>query len=129
MQLPSYPVDETNQKQPLNQSTPFLTFKLQMDFEEETSTSFQESDLNNLSFPISIRLVATTTCALLLVIGSIGNLLIPFVIIKNKELRNSTNFFLVNLSIADLFLLLICAPTAIIELNTQPEVWFLGAFM
>lgn len=51
---------------------------------------------------------------------------IPIVIVRTKDMRNSTNIFLTNLSIADLLVLLICTPTVLVELNTRPETWILG---
>lgn len=44
-------------------------------------------------------------------------------------MRNSTNIFLVNLSVADLCVLVICTPTILIEVNSGPEVWPLGEHM
>lgn len=41
-------------------------------------------------------------------------------------MRNSTNIFLTNLSIADLLVLLVCTPTVLVEVNTRPETWVLG---
>lgn len=41
-------------------------------------------------------------------------------------MRNSTNIFLTNLSIADLLVLLVCTPTVLVEVNTKPETWVLG---
>ncbi|RWS30327.1 neuropeptide GPCR A6b-like protein [Leptotrombidium deliense] len=92
-------------------------------------TMFDEANFDELSFPISLRVIATLICVFLLVIGCIGNAMIPFVVLRNKDLRNSTNIFLINLSVADLLLLSFCAPTSLIELNSRPEVWFLGEFM
>lgn len=48
---------------------------------------------------------------------------------KTKDMRNSTNIFLTNLSIADLLVLLICTPTVLVEVNTRPETWVLGEEM
>lgn len=50
----------------------------------------------------------------------------PIVIVKTKDMRNSTNIFLTNLSIADLLVLLVCTPTVLVEVNTRPETWVLG---
>ncbi|KAL5282401.1 hypothetical protein ACFFRR_005515 [Megaselia abdita] len=41
-------------------------------------------------------------------------------------MRNSTNIFLTNLSIADLLVILLCVPTVIVEANTKPDTWILG---
>lgn len=41
-------------------------------------------------------------------------------------MRNSTNIFLTNLSVADLLVLLVCTPTVLVEVNSRPETWVLG---
>jgi hypothetical protein len=41
-------------------------------------------------------------------------------------MHNSTNIFLVNLSIADLSILLVCTPTILIEVISGPQIWILG---
>ncbi|XP_064465869.1 growth hormone secretagogue receptor type 1-like isoform X1 [Ornithodoros turicata] len=82
-----------------------------------------------LEFPPYIRTAATLAIALLLTLGTVGNLLVPLVVCKTKDLRNSTNLFLINLSVSDLLVLLVCMPTALVELHSQPEVWILGEGM
>lgn len=54
---------------------------------------------------------------------------VPIVIMKTKDMRNSTNIFLTNLSIADLLVLLVCTPTVLVEVNSKPETWVLGQEM
>ena len=58
-----------------------------------------------------------------------GNILVPIVIVHSKDLRNSTNVFLVNLALADLLVILICLPTGYVELHSGPNVWYLGETM
>ncbi|KAI8130089.1 Growth hormone secretagogue receptor type 1 [Lucilia cuprina] len=65
-------------------------------------------------------------CIVIMLMGVIGNVMVPIVIVRTKDMRNSTNIFLTNLSIADLLVLLICTPTVLVELNTKPETWVLG---
>lgn len=92
---------------------------------------------NNLSsepivideFPYFIRVTSTLLCGFILLIGIIGNILVPVVVWRNKDLRSSTNIFLINLSLADLLILLVCMPPVLIELHSKPEVWVLGAAM
>lgn len=86
-------------------------------------------DSNDLRLPLYIRCVATSICVLLLLIGIPGNALVPYVVLKTKDLRNSTNIFLINLSISDILVLIISTPTVLIELHSKPEVWFLGSFV
>ncbi|CAG5014271.1 unnamed protein product [Parnassius apollo] len=67
-----------------------------------------------------------TFCIVIMCLGVIGNVMVPIVILKTKDMRNSTNIFLVNLSIADLMVLLVCTPTVLVEVNSKPETWVLG---
>lgn len=80
-------------------------------------------------FPYYMRTLATFFCAIILIIGLIGNILVPFVVYKTKELKNSTNYFLINLSFSDLLVLIVCVPTVLNELHSKPEVWSLGLEM
>ena len=80
--------------------------------------------------PDYIRTASSVFCALILAVGTVGNALVPVVIWRNRELRSTTNMFLVNLSVADLLLLFICMPTALVELHaSKPETWALGEAM
>ncbi|XP_076372829.1 growth hormone secretagogue receptor type 1-like [Tachypleus tridentatus] len=82
-----------------------------------------------LEFPSTIRNMTTVILSIILAVGATGNILIPIVVCRTKELRNSTNIFLMNLSVADLLVLLVCTPPILIELHTKPEVWLLGENM
>jgi hypothetical protein len=80
-------------------------------------------------YPLYIRSIASVLSAAILLLGTIGNVLVPLVIFRSKELRNTTNYFLINLSVADLLVIVVCMPTVLIELHSKPEVWVLGAVM
>ncbi|KAH9418162.1 hypothetical protein DERP_010715 [Dermatophagoides pteronyssinus] len=73
----------------------------------------------------------TTTTMLPYSLRILGNLLVPLVVCRQREQlsNNSTNIFLINLSIADLLVLVVCTPTVLIELHSNPEIWMLGEFM
>ncbi|XP_001606566.1 growth hormone secretagogue receptor type 1 isoform X1 [Nasonia vitripennis] len=79
--------------------------------------------------PIYMQVLSVLICVIVMVIGIIGNLMVLIVILGAKDMRNSTNIFLVNLSIADLCLLLVCTPAILVEVNAGPEVWVLGEHM
>jgi 7 transmembrane receptor (rhodopsin family) len=80
-------------------------------------------------FPNYIRTTTMIFCIVILGIGVVGNVMVPIVILKSKDMRNSTNIFLMNLSVADLMVLLVCTPTVLVEVNSPPEVWVLGEEM
>ncbi|XP_060810997.1 growth hormone secretagogue receptor type 1 isoform X3 [Bombus pascuorum] len=79
--------------------------------------------------PAYIRTTSMIACIVVMVLGIIGNLMVPIVVFRGKDMRNSTNIFLVNLSVADLCVLLICTPTVLVEVNSGPEIWLLGEHM
>ena len=54
--------------------------------------------------------------SLVLAVGVVGNVLVLIVILTSKSMRSSTNLFLLNLSIADLLVLIVCCPNAMIEM-------------
>ncbi|XP_061397658.1 bombesin receptor subtype-3-like [Musca vetustissima] len=89
-----------------------------------SSTSEYENEIPQI--PAYIRTTAMFFCIVIMLMGVIGNVMVPIVIIRTKDMRNSTNIFLTNLSIADLLVLLVCTPTVLVELNTKPETWILG---
>ncbi|XP_037030488.1 growth hormone secretagogue receptor type 1-like isoform X1 [Bradysia coprophila] len=68
-------------------------------------------------------------CVTIMLLGVIGNVMVPIVIMRTKDMRNSTNIFLTNLSIADLLVLLVCTPTVLVEVNSKPETWVMGSMM
>lgn len=79
-------------------------------------------------FPAYMSLLMTLSCGLILVVGLVGNCLVPVVIWNNRDLRNSTNLFLLNLSLADILVLSISMPTVLVEIQ-RPDVWKLGQVM
>ena len=99
------------------------------ELQEQFNASGVSSDQSSLRLPLYLRLTATTICVILLVIGCAGNMLVPYVVLQTNDLRNSTNIFLINLSVSDILVLIISTPTVLIELHSQPEVWFLGSFV
>uniref|UniRef100_A0A336MUN8 CSON007190 protein n=1 Tax=Culicoides sonorensis TaxID=179676 RepID=A0A336MUN8_CULSO len=89
-------------------------------------TSSGNADIIIPQIPDYIRYTSMVFCIVIMCLGVIGNIMVPIVILKTKDMRNSTNIFLTNLSIADLLVLLVCTPTVLVEVNTPPETWVLG---
>ncbi|XP_068200492.1 uncharacterized protein [Palaemon carinicauda] len=71
----------------------------------------------------------TGVLVFLMFVGVTGNVLVPIVVMRTRELRSSTNLLLVNLAAADLLVLLVSLPTALTELHSRPETWVLGQHM
>ena len=78
--------------------------------------------------PLYIKILITTLYVLIFTLGICGNVLVTIVISRNRELRNSTNYFLFNLSAADIMVLVVTMPTALMEVHTNGK-WYLGEDM
>lgn len=114
---------DLNESDPNSLSTTTQTYpSLSVDYGAPDETTFQ--------LPVVLRTTATVVCVIILLFGVTGNILVPFVVCRTRELcTNSTNVFLINLSVADLLVLIVCMPTVLIELHSRPEVWTLGEGM
>ena len=79
-----------------------------------------------LSIPLYMYLSVSTLYCLVFVVGLLGNATVIFVVVRrSSSMRTSTNIFLANLSVADVWVLLICVPTALTEFYAK-DVWYLG---
>ena len=93
----------------------------------ENGTGITESIPDDL--PMYIRVTVFICIIIILVVGIIGNTMVTLVISCSRDMRTSTNFFLVNLSVADLLVLILVTPTALLEVIYHPEIWLLGQTM
>ncbi|XP_023933194.1 QRFP-like peptide receptor [Lingula anatina] len=78
--------------------------------------------------PAYILITTTFFYVSIFLFGIIGNILIVYVVLCSRTMQSATHLFLVNLSLSDLLVLVICMPTALIDLYAK-EVWFLGEAM
>ncbi|XP_013412869.1 growth hormone secretagogue receptor type 1-like [Lingula anatina] len=83
---------------------------------------------NLRTWPLYILVWISVTFMFIFISGVSGNLLVLFVILKNKHMRKSTDLFIANLSVADLLVLVVCMSAAMIEVYAN-EVWTLGEVM
>jgi hypothetical protein len=81
-----------------------------------------------LGLPVHTIAITLTMYSFIFFIGFFGNALVIFVVCRNKSLQHNTNYCLVNLSVADLLLIIVCMPSAIMDLFSK-EVWYFGYFM
>lgn len=118
---------ESNLTTPYNQSSGGYLSSTALDT-LNTTFGFNNETVNPV-FPSYIRTISMVFCILIMCLGVVGNVMVPIVIFRTKDMRNSTNIFLVNLSFADLMVLLVCTPTVLVEVNSRPETWVLGEEM
>ena len=87
---------------------------------EHDTIDFQDESLSSLIF-------FTIVYIIVLLSGLMGNFIVLFVIFKNNDSKHFTNYFFANLSLADIFVLLFCIPTAIHDIWAKDQ-WYMGKF-
>ncbi|XP_025095290.1 neuropeptide CCHamide-2 receptor-like isoform X3 [Pomacea canaliculata] len=87
-----------------------------------------EDSAPDLEPPMYLMVYTTALALLIFLVGVLGNLLVILVVCRIRSMRTRMNYFLVSLSLADLLVLLVCEPTAIMVLYTK-DVWLLGEAM
>lgn len=80
--------------------------------------------IHSYVFPSAFEWAIVTLYIAVFVIGLIGNSLVCFVVHNNRDMRTITNLYIVNLSTADLLVIIACLPATVIGDIT--ETWFLG---
>ncbi|XP_052798373.1 orexin receptor type 2-like isoform X3 [Mya arenaria] len=75
-------------------------------------------------FPDTSQWILIAAYIVVFLIGLLGNVLVCCVIWQNHSMRTVTNIFIVNLSIADIAVIVMCLPlTLLVDIT---ETWFLG---
>lgn len=95
---------------------------------DTTIDSYNQSKQATIYMPLSTIYFSIIAYSLIFVFGFFGNALVILVAYCNRAQQNSTHYCLVNLSIADILLLIVCFPSAVIDLFSK-EVWYLGPFL
>ncbi|CAF0781941.1 unnamed protein product [Didymodactylos carnosus] len=90
-------------------------------------TNNTHDDISHYDETYSSLIFFTIVYVLVLISGLVGNLIVLYVILKNKDLKHFTNYFFANLSIADVFVLVFCIPTALHDIWAEDQ-WYLGKF-
>ncbi len=80
--------------------------------------------IKDYMFPTPFEWGLLYAYAVVFVIGLVGNFLVCFAVWQNRSMRTVTNYFIVNLAVADLLVLLICMPPTVLE--DVMETWFFG---
>lgn len=83
--------------------------------------------LDEYIFPQPYEWVLIASHSLVFLIGLIGNALVCVAVYRNHSMRTVTNYFIVNLAVADFMVILFCLPPTVLWDVT--ETWFFGNAM
>ena len=86
------------------------------------------SHANLLTVPLHTYIILTICYVFISVVGVIGNITVIVIIGRYQDMRSTTNVGMLSLAIADLLILVVCMPTALMEFYGRDQ-WLLGSFM
>ena len=89
-----------------------------------------DENLTNSSYSSQMRtqsIVFVSIFSIIFIFGIAANLLVMLVYLFNKNLKNHSNYFFVNLSLSDLLVITVCIPIAVSDLIYDGE-WIFGYF-
>ncbi|XP_032223044.2 orexin receptor type 2 [Nematostella vectensis] len=92
------------------------------DFIRTTNTTPTAGDLT------ALRVAEYSLFAIIFIVGVVGNSLVCLVIFKTPNMRNTRNYLIVNLAIADITVALVCIPFDVV-IRVYGDTWVLGAAM
>ncbi|KAG8197405.1 hypothetical protein JTE90_014892 [Oedothorax gibbosus] len=78
-------------------------------------------------FPSTYEWVLISLHLTVFFVGIIGNALVCISVYRNHSMRTVTNYFIVNLAVADFLVILFCLPPSVLWDVT--ETWFFGSLM
>lgn len=87
----------------------------------------QIREIEEFVFPKSWMWVLIFFHSAVFVIGIVGNTLVCVAVYKNHSMRTVTNYFIVNLAVADFLVILLCLPPSVLWDVTST--WFFGIVM
>ena len=76
----------------------------------------------------AIRAVKLTLYATIFITGITGNVLVCLVVSRQQKLRTSTNFYIMNLAVADLAVTILCIPFDV-AVQENSYIWPFGKFL
>ena len=75
--------------------------------------SDKRATLFSIEMPFDVIVLGCVCFPLVLLIGITGNMLVIYVMCKERDMRSFTNYLLANLSICDILLLAVCVPSGL----------------
>ena len=78
-------------------------------------------------FPTNYEWVLNCFYIATFIVGLVGNFLVSLAVWPNHSMRTVTNYFIANLSVADILVLLICLPPTVLDDVT--DTWYMGSVM
>ncbi|XP_060084125.1 QRFP-like peptide receptor [Ylistrum balloti] len=99
--------------------------------DEQDYLDYYDSSIHN--YPLALQaqpfiqvVTKISVYAIIILTALVGNLLVILVVVKNKRMRTTTNYFIVNLAVSDLMVIVWCCWVYLVD--DLSEGWILGSF-
>jgi len=69
----------------------------------------------SLKQPLHMIVTFSVAYSVVFVLGLVGNGLVVWVVYSNRRMHNVTNYFIVNLALADILVCLLCLPITLLQ--------------
>ncbi|KAK3724320.1 hypothetical protein QZH41_001817 [Actinostola sp. cb2023] len=116
----------------VNMAEPILTTTSSLSLIQRNTTNTSQGQIKSSpeleEYTRHARVLKLTLYVIIFLISSIGNSMVCVIILRRKTMKTVTNYFILNLAIADLALTCICIPFDI-PVQEMNYVWPYGGFM
>ena len=76
--------------------------------------------------PLYMRVIYSVAYITIMIIAIVGNSLVVGVVYRNQSMHTVTNYFIVNLAIADIMVAVICLPMTLLVNMYKGKIWGRG---
>lgn len=97
------------------------------DYEEEPSGTPSTEDILEYIYPKTWTWALIFFHCIVFAVGLVGNCLVCVAVYRNRTMRTVTNYFIVNLAVADFLVILFCLPPSVVWDVTST--WWFGTVM
>lgn len=97
------------------------------DYEEEQSGTPSTEEILEYIYPKTWTWALIFFHCIVFVVGLVGNCLVCVAVYRNRTMRTVTNYFIVNLAVADFLVILFCLPPSVVWDVTST--WWFGTVM
>ncbi|XP_070556252.1 orexin/Hypocretin receptor type 1-like [Ptychodera flava] len=80
--------------------------------------------LAEFTFPKAHEWALISAYVVVFILALAGNILVIFAVLRNPQMRTVTNYYIINLSVADILVSIICMPITVVMDTT--ETWYFG---
>lgn len=81
----------------------------------DTNYSYDFDVYPTIKQPMYVVVILSLTYGVIFVMSLVGNFLVIAVVFRNKGMRNTTNYFIVNLATADILVAIFCIPMTLLD--------------